>query len=187
MNRSIWLATFAALTVALAMPVPVDALDLGDTVRKVTKSVSGALSGGSSGSSASADGSSSTGGGTSGGIAAGGGTKLPGGTRIRLGVPGQDSLAVVDLSTDGAKAGVAVLSKGQLASLGLDANPRGTGNVSLPNGSVAGVTPDYARRLVGGLDRNERQRLQIKCGNVLRSPKAFNAELILLCRLLASL
>jgi hypothetical protein len=73
-----------------------------------------------------------------------------------------------------------VLSNYQLLSLGLESNPSGTGQGGKVNRT-------YVEALVSGLDRFERQQLQTRCDSVLRSPKAYDSELILLCQILASI
>ena len=167
-------ALAAILLTAAATPFA-EALDLGKTVRSAGRSVGGALSGGGAGSA-------SLGSGPGGGLSASANSPALDGTNLNINLFGQSGVADVSAKSQGADtdAGAGVLSRGQLASLRLD-----------PNTSVAGgggaVTPAFAQSLLAGLDRLEQQALKLRCADVLRSPKAFDSELILLCRILASL
>jgi hypothetical protein len=189
---------------------------LSKTVDKVTDKVTDTLSGGggstpsgSTGgtSTASTSGGSTPGGtaGTSGGVAsvsasvskngvtAKVGSGLLGGTQVTVGALNSTGAAQIGIQVGDMRIGAAVLSKSQLATLRIDANPPGTSNVSLPGagggngGGVVGVTPDYARKLLASLSRSEELILMQRCAMILRSPKAFDAELVLLCRLVAQL
>jgi hypothetical protein len=122
------------------------------------------------------------------------GSSLLGGTQVTVGALNPTGEAQIGVQIGSARVGAAVLSNRQLATLRIDANPPGTGNVALPggsagsgNGGVVGVTPDYARKLLATLNRSEELILMQRCAMILRSPKAFDAELVLLCRLVAQL
>ena len=209
MKNLISVGAVLALVVTTAMPVPVAALDLGGSVDKVTDTLSG---GGGSTSSSSTGGTSTAGttGGTTGtsgggvasvsasvsknGVTAKVGSSLLGGTQVTVGALNPTGAAQIGAQVGSAGVGAAVLSNRQLATLRIDANPPGTGNVELPggsagsgNGGVVGVTPDYARKLLASLNRSEELILMQRCATILRSPKAFDAELVLLCRLVAQL
>ncbi len=175
MSRTSTLAALAAFML-FAAPDIGRALDLGDTVRSATRSVSDTLSGGGSNSA-------SVGSGPGGGLKAGAKSSLLGSTSldVELGGPG---VAGVSAKSEGAttEAGAGILSRGQLISLGL--NPNATFGAS---GGAGGVSQAFARSLLAGLDRLEAQALKLKCRDVLRSPSAFDAELILLCKIVASL
>jgi hypothetical protein len=153
------------------------ALDLGDTVRSATRSVSDAVSGGGSGTSA------SVGSGAGGGLKAGVKSGLLDGTNVDADLLGQSGVASVNAGSKGptTKGGTSVLSRGQLISLGLDPN------ASFGAGDAGGISEAFARSLLADLGRIEKQALKLKCRDVLRSPKAFDAELILLCQIVASL
>jgi hypothetical protein len=175
-SRTAGLLLLAPLTL-VAAPDAGRALDLGDTVRSATRSVSDALSGGGSTSAG-------VGSGAGGGLKAGAGSSFLGGTSVdvELGGPG---VAGVSATSDGptTEAGVGVLSRGQLISLGLDPNA----TFAATGGGTDGISEAFARSLLAGLDRLEAQALKLKCRDVLRSPSAFDAELILLCQIVASL
>lgn len=206
MNHFIVAGAVLALVLTTAAPEPVLALDVKKTVRKVTRGVSktvGGLGGnrnnddkGSSASSGSAAGGSSGGGGglasasaSAGrnGIKATVGSSLLGGTDVNVRLLGSGAAARANASVGNSRVGAAVLSRRQLATLRIDSNPPGTGNVVLPGGGVGGVTPSYARKLLASLDNREQQILLQRCSMITRSPKAFDAELVLLCRILAKL
>ena len=161
-----------------AAPDVVLALDLGDTVRSVTRSVSDTLSGGGSTSA-------SVGSGPSGGLKADVKSSLLGGTSVDVELLGGSGAASVSATSQGAttEAGAGVLSRGQLLSLGLDPNA----TFAASSGGTGGISEAFARSLLAGFDRLEAHAFRLKCRDVLRSPKAFDAELALLCRIVASL
>jgi hypothetical protein len=187
--RIIATAAAAALLIA-AVPIPAVALDLGGTVKKVTKTVSRTVSGlsgggssaGSSSSSSGSTGSTSSGGDTSGGL----GVTVPllGGSNLNVDLLGDSGVAGIGVENErtGARTGVSVLSGFQLSSLGLD-----SGAVAQPSTADGRITVGFARALYENLDRLEQQALTTRCGSVLRSPKAFGGELVQLCRILGSL
>ena len=106
-----------------------------------------------------------------------------GGTKVGVSALGPDGVASVDVRNGATGLSAGVLSRGQLASLGLDADsPPGAGSPG-----KEGITPAYARAIMADLNRIERQALRLRCADVLRSPKAFDADLILLCRILKSI
>jgi hypothetical protein len=177
----------AALAVGMAgVPATVNALDLGDTVdratgsiskatRSVTRSVSKTV--GSTTKSVSKTVGSTTNS-LSGTVSStvGSTTNAVGST---VGSLGTGSGGTSGSGSSGGTSGV--LSNYQLLSLGLESNPPAAGQT----GNT--VTPAYVRALVSGLDRFERQELQVRCDSVLRSPKAYDRELIQLCQILASI
>jgi hypothetical protein len=237
MNHLIAIGAVLALVVTTAMPEPVAALDLGKSVKKVSRSVSrtvGSLtgsnndddntssssstsstSGGTAGTSGGTSGTSGTtsGGTTSGGTTSGGsglasasasvgkdgvsvkvGSSLLGGTGVTVGALNTTGAAQLGAQVGDTRVGASVLSTRQLATLRIDANPPGTGNVALPGagggstgGGTIGVTPDYVRKLLASLSRAEEKILIQRCAMITRSPKAFDAELVLLCKLVAQL
>lgn len=164
-------------TVIVAAPDAGRALDLGDTVRSATRSVSEALSGGGSTSAG-------IGSGSGGGLKAGAKSSALGGTSVDIELGGS-GLAGVSATSEGAatKAGAGILSRGQLISLGLDPDTTFEAN----GGGTGSISAAFARSLLADLNRLQAQALKLKCRDVLRSPKAFDAELILLCRIVASL
>jgi hypothetical protein len=234
MNHLIAIGAVLALVVTTAMPEPVAALDLGKSVKKVSRSVSrtvGSLtgsnndddntssssstsstSGGTAGTSAGTSGTTS-GGTTSGGTTSGGsglasasasvgkdgvsvkvGSSLLGGTGVTVGALNTTGAAQLGAQVGDTRVGASVLSTRQLATLRIDANPPGTGNVALPGagggstgGGTIGVTPDYVRKLLASLNGTEEKILIQRCAVITRSPKAFDAELVLLCKLVAQL
>jgi hypothetical protein len=176
MLRVTGLAALAAIMI-FAAPDVGRALDLGDAVRSGTRSVSEALSGGG-GTSA------SVGSGPSGGLKAGAKSSLLGGTSVDVELGGSGAASVSARSGGAAtEAGAGILSRGQLISLGLD--PNATSAAS--SGGTGGISEAFARSLLADLNRLEAQAFRLKCRDVLRSPKAFDAELILLCKIVASL
>jgi hypothetical protein len=217
MKHLIAMGAVLAFVLTTTAPEPVVALDLKKTVRKVSRSVSktvGGLTGGSrggddnsstaSGGGGSSDGSSTGATGTTGksggsgigsvsasigrnGINAKVGSSLLGGTDVKVGALNESGVAQVGVSAGNSRVGASVLSQRQLATLRIDSNPPGTGNVGTGGGGVVGVTPDYARKLLASLDRGEEEILMQRCAMILRSPKAFDAELVLLCRLVAQM
>jgi hypothetical protein len=190
-TRHIATAAVAALLITAA-PISVVALDLGGTVKKVTKKVSNTLpgGGGSSGSGGSATGgtssSSSSGSTSSGGSTSGGGSGL--GVEVpllggnNLSVKLLDGSGVASVGVENGRTGTNILSGFQLSSLGLD--PGTTAQLTTAGGAI---TVAFARALYESLDRLERQVLATRCGSVLHSPKAFDDELVQLCRILGSL
>lgn len=106
------------------------------------------------------------------------------GTSVNVGT--EDGGASLSVESGDTTATVGVLSNYQLVSLGLESNP------SPAPGQGGGeqfteVNREYVNALVAGLGRLERQELEIKCADVLRTPQAFDGELILLCEILASI
>jgi hypothetical protein len=232
MNHLIAIGAVLALVVTTAMPEPVAALDLGKSVKKVSRSVSrtvGSLTGSnndddntssssstsstSGGTAGTSGGTSGTSGTTSGGTTSGGsglasasasvgkdgvsvkvGSSLLGGTGVTVGALNTTGAAQLGAQVGDTRVGASVLSTRQLATLRIDANPPGTGNVALPGagggstgGGTIGVTPDYVRKLLASLSRAEEKILIQRCAMITRSPKAFDAELVLLCKLVAQL
>jgi hypothetical protein len=227
MNHLIAIGAVLALVVTTAMPEPVAALDLGKSVKKVSRSVSrtvGSLTGSnndddntssSSSTSSTSGGTAGTSGGTSGtsGTTSGGsglasasasvgkngvsvkvGSSVLGGTGVTVGALNTTGAAQLGAQVGDTRVGASVLSTRQLATLRIDANPPGTGNVALPGagggstgGGTIGVTPDYVRKLLASLSRAEEKILIQRCAMITRSPKAFDAELVLLCKLVAQL
>jgi hypothetical protein len=225
MNHLIAIGAVLALVVTTAMPEPVAALDLGKSVKKVSRSVSrtvGSLTGSnndddntssSSSTSSTSGGTSGTSGTTSGGTTSGGsglasasasvgkdgvsvkvGSSLLGGTGVTVGALNTTGAAQLGAQVGDTRVGASVLSTRQLATLRIDANPPGTGNVALPGagggstgGGTIGVTPDYVRKLLASLNGTEEKILIQRCAMIARSPKAFDAELVLLCKLVAQL
>ena len=117
------------------------------------------------------------------GVSVGLGSTLLGGTKVGVSALGPDGVASVDVRNGATGLSAGVLRRGQLASLGLDADsPPGAGSPG-----KEGITPAYARAIMADLNRIERQALRLRCADVLRSPKAFDADLILLCRILKSI
>ncbi len=197
MKHLIAIGAVLALFLGTVAPAPVAALDLKKTINKVKKTVSntagGLTGGGGGGENAGSSGGTSSGGGSAGvsasvskkGIKANVGV---GGTKVTIGALNQNGVAQAGAQVGSAQVGATVLSKRQLATLRIDANPPGTGNTPVPGGGgVGGVTPDYARKLMVSLNRSEQQVLEMRCAMILRSPKAFDAELALLCRLVAQM
>jgi hypothetical protein len=232
MNHLIAIGAVLALVVTTAMPEPVAALDLGKSVKKVSRSVSrtvGSLTGSnndddntssssstsstSGGTAGTSGGTSGTSGTTSGGTTSGGsglasasasvgkdgvsvkvGSSLLGGTGVTVGALNTTGAAQLGAQVGDTRVGASVLSTRQLATLRIDANPPGTGNVALPgagggstSGGTIGVTPDYVRKLLASLNGTEEKILIQRCAMITRSPKAFDAELVLLCKLVAQL
>jgi hypothetical protein len=232
MNHLIAIGAVLALVVTTAMPEPVAALDLGKSVKKVSRSVSrtvGSLTGSnndddntssssstsstSGGTAGTSGGTSGTSGTTSGGTTTGGsglasasasvgkdgvsvkvGSSLLGGTGVTVGALNTTGAAQLGAQVGDTRVGASVLSTRQLATLRIDANPPGTGNVALPGagggstgGGTIGVTPDYVRKLLASLNGTEEKILIQRCAMIARSPKAFDAELVLLCKLVAQL
>lgn len=163
----------AALAVGMAgVPATVNALDLGDTVDRTTRSVSKATRSVTRSVS-------KTVGSTTNSL-----SRTVGSTTNSVGstvgsLSGSGSGGTSGSGSSGGPSGV--LSNYQLLSLGLESNPPATGQADKT------VTPSYVRTLVSGLDRIERQQLQVRCDSVLRSPKAYDRELIQLCQILASI
>jgi hypothetical protein len=172
-SRVLNMVAFAAAAF-LAVSSDGRALDLGDTVRSATRSVSG---GGAGGTSA------SVGSGQTGGLKAGVKSGLLDGTNVEVDLLGESSAASVDGESAGptTKAGAGILSRGQLISLGLDPD------ASFAATGAGSVNAAFAKSLLAGMSRIEAQAFKLKCRDILRSPKAFDAELILLCRIVASL
>ena len=175
-SSSILTATALALALAGA-PTAAGALDLGDTVDRASKSVSKAtrsVTGSVSRSVGSTTNSlTST-------------TKSLTGTSIGIG-SGTDGGLSASVESGGSTATVGVLSNYQLISLGLESNPPVSETSDTSGKQPTTVSPEYVRALVAGLDRIERQELKVRCARVLRSPQAYDAELIRLCQILASI
>ena len=178
--KSSSILTVTALALALASaPTNADALDLGDTVDRTSKSVSKATR--SVTGSVSRSVGSTTKSVTSTTRSVTSATTSAVGAAVSSGSGGTGGGSA---DSGGSAATVSVLSNYQLISLGLESNPpvSGTGGKQPTT-----VTPEYVRALVAGLDRIERQELKVRCANVLRSPKAYDSELILLCQILQSI
>jgi len=203
MNKSnLWVALPATFMVALS-PISVEALDLGKSARSisrsVSKTVSGALggsrsskspstSGNKSGTSVSVGGTSvSLGSGSRGGLGVSVNSSLLGGTKADVDLLGKNSVADVSVESGvTGRANVGVLSRGQLATLGIDSNPSRPGTPGGSNGPGA-ISPDYVKSMLADMNRIEQQAFRLRCKDVLRSPKAFDAELIQLCQILATI
>jgi hypothetical protein len=175
-----------------------------------SSSSTSSTSGGTAGTSGGTSGTSGT---TSGGTTSGGsglasasasvgkdgvsvkvGSSLLGGTGVTVGALNTTGAAQLGAQVGDTRVGASVLSTRQLATLRIDANPPGTGNVALPGagggstgGGTIGVTPDYVRKLLASLNGTEEKILIQRCAMITRSPKAFDAELVLLCKLVAQL